>query len=66
MIILFCSVVTATICVPLIYLLPVFLFDRISQSGVKGLEVYFPINAFLLGVDLFQDYLNTGELMITT
>jgi hypothetical protein len=47
----------------LICLLPVFLFGRISQPGIKGLEVYFPINAFLLGVDLFQDYLNTGELL---
>jgi hypothetical protein len=57
------SVVATRICVPLIQLLPVFLFDHISQPAIKGLEVYFPINAFLLGVDLFQDYLNAGELL---
>jgi hypothetical protein len=56
------SVLTATICVPLICLLPVFVFNHISQPSIKSLEIYFPINAFLLGVDLFQDYLNTGKL----
>jgi hypothetical protein len=55
-------VLTAMICVPLICLLPVFVFDQISQPSIKSLEIYFPINAFLQGVDLFQDYLNTGKL----
>jgi hypothetical protein len=59
-------VLTATVCVPLICLLPVFVFDHISQPSIKSWEIYFPINAFLLGVDLFQDYLNAGKLNPTS
>jgi hypothetical protein len=60
----FFSAVTATVCVPFICLLPIFLFSKISQPLIKGLEVYFPFNAFLLIADLLQDYLNAGELLI--
>jgi hypothetical protein len=60
----FLSAITATICVPFICLLPIILFSRISQPGIKGLEVYFPFNAFLLVADLLQDYWNAGELLI--
>jgi hypothetical protein len=59
-------VLTATWCVPLICLLPVFVFDHISQPSIKSWEISFPINAFLLGVDLFQDYLNAGMLNPTS
>jgi hypothetical protein len=40
------------------------MFDYVSQPLFKAMEVFFPINAFLLGVDLFQNYLNAGKRLI--
>jgi hypothetical protein len=55
------SVFSAGILVPIFYVFPVFLFRHISEPVIKNLEIFLPINAYLLGIDLFQNYLNAGE-----
>jgi hypothetical protein len=60
----FFSVVCATICAPLYYLMPIIIFNYFSSPTLKFMELFFPVNVFLLGIDLFQNYINTGKLSL--